>query len=299
MGDATSRGAPVSFPDALRAGIAERGVSLDWLHGRLVDLGTPVSVATLSYWRSGRSQPEHQTSLDALATLEELLFLPAGHLRSRLRPSRRPGPSRGTKSLGELMGGSAAVRRALEQLDYDPDGSASMVETSTQVAFDVDGEGRGRSAVTRSVWKALRNGAQGQPFVFRLSHKSDAVPEFRAISGCSVDKSHADLDTGTFAIEVLLERPLTTGETAITEHQVLVPAEARPDTFYELYLTRRMSEAVLWIRFDPARVPAHCEAYTENGRTPGLTTLRIQGSTSAHHVVRNFGPGKVGIRWRW
>ena len=75
--------------------IAERGVSLEYLRGRLQDLGTPLSVATLSYWRSGRSQPEHQTSLEALTTLEELLYLPAGHLRSRLRPSKRSGPFRG------------------------------------------------------------------------------------------------------------------------------------------------------------------------------------------------------------
>lgn len=299
MGDSTSQGTPASFPEALRAAIAERGVSLEWLRGRLADLGTPVSVATLSYWRSGRSQPEHQTSLDALATLEELLFLPTGHLQSRLRPSRRPGPVPPSKSLSELMGGSAAVRRALHQLDYDPDDYESMVETSIHVTFDVDAHGRGRSAVTRSVWKALRDGAQGQPFVFRMEESSGSVPEFRAVSGCSIGKSHTDLDSGTFATEVLLERALLRGETAISEHQMLLPADAAPDPFFEIYLTRRLSEAMLWVRFDRARVPAHCEAYTEDSRTLDTQVLCLRGSTSAHHVVRGFGPGKIGIRWRW
>jgi len=299
MRDATSQGTPASFPDALRAAIAERGVSLEWLHGRLADLGTPLSVATLSYWRSGRRQPEHQTSLDALGTLEELLYLPTGHLRSRLRPSRRPGPTRGTRSRGELMGGSAAVRHALEQLGYDPDDHESMVETSTQVTLDVDEEGRGRSSVTRSVWKALRDGAQGQPFVYRMATSARTVPEFQAVSGCSIGKSHSDLDAGTFATEVLLERPLLTGETAISEHRVLVPTDASQDTFFELDLTRRLSEAMLWIRFDPARVPSQCEAYTADARKVDVQILSLRGSTSAHHVVRNFGPGKVGIHWRW
>lgn len=294
-----SQGTPASFSDALRSAIAERGVSLEWLRGRLTDLGTPLSVATLSYWRSGRSQPEHQTSLEALATLEELLFLPTGHLKSRLRPSRRSGPFRGSKSLAEIMGGSTAVRRTLEQLGYDPDDTESMVETSTQVTFTVDKEGRGRAAVSRSVWKAVRDGARGQPFVFRMEAPGSAVPEFIALQGCAMGKTHADVDAGVFGVELLLERPLVTGETAITEHQVLVPVDAEPEPFYEVYVTRRLSEVVLWIQFDPDRMPAHCEAYTEDPRSLGRQVLTLRGATSAHHVVRNFGPGKVGIRWRW
>jgi hypothetical protein len=297
--DATSQDTPASFSEALRQAIAERGVSLEWLRSRLADLGTPLSVATLSYWRSGRSEPEHVTSLEALATLEELLYLPTGYLRSRLRPSRRPGPTGGTKSLAELMGGSPAVRHTLEQLGYDPDEAESMVETSTQVTFDVDEQGRGRSAVSRSVWKAVRDGALGQPFVFRMRGMGDAVPEFIARKGCSIGKTHNDIDAGLFGVEVLLERPLMTGETAISEHQVLVPADAEPQTFYEVYVTRRLTEAVLWVRFDRDRVPVHCEAYTEDLRSRSHQVLRLHGTTSAHHVVRNFGPGKLGIRWRW
>jgi len=299
VGEATSQGTPAPFSDALRSAIAERGVSLEWLRGRLTDLGTPLSVATLSYWRSGRSQPEHQTSLEALSTLEELLFLPTGHLRSRLRPSKRSGPFRGSKSLAEIMGGSTAVRHALEQLGYDPEDAESMVESSTQVTFTVDGDGFGRSAITRSVWKAVRDGAQGQPFVFQMEAGRSTVPEFVALRGCAMGKTHIDLAAGVFGVELLLERPLVTGETAITEHQVLVPVGAEPDPFYEVYVTRRLSEVVLWIQFDPDRMPAHCEAYTEDPRSLGRQVLTLRGSTSAHHVVRNFGPGKVGIRWRW
>jgi hypothetical protein len=299
MGGARPQGTPASFADALRQAIEDRGVSLEWLRGRLADLGTPVSAATLSYWRSGRSQPEHQTSLDALATLEEVLYLPAGHLRSRLRPSRRPGPTGGTRSLAALMGGSPAVRHGLEQLGYDPDEPESMVETSTHVTFDLDQEGRGRSAVSRSVWKALRDGAHGLPFVFRLRGTRDSVPEFVARKGCSIGKTHSDTVAGIFGVELLLERPLMTGETAISEHQVLVPADAEPQTFYEVYVTRRLTEAVLWVRFDPDRVPAYCEAYADDLRSQSHQVLRLHGTTSAHHVVRNFGPGKIGIRWRW
>ena len=197
------------------------------------------------------------------------------------------------------MGGSEAVRRALEQLGYDPDATESLVETSVQVTFDVDDQGRGRSAVSRSVWKAVRDGAAGQPFVFTMDSESSAVPEFVALKGCTIGKTYTDVEQGVFGVEVLLERPLATGETAITEHQVLVPLDAHPDPFYEIYLTRRLSEAVLWIRFDGDKLPVHCEAYTEDPRTRDRQVLPRRGTTSAHHVVRNFGPGKLGIRWQW
>ena len=47
-----------------------RQVSLAWLHQRLGERGRPVSVTALSYWRSGRSQPERGTSRDAVEEIQ-------------------------------------------------------------------------------------------------------------------------------------------------------------------------------------------------------------------------------------
>ena len=66
-----------------------RGLSLARLQHRLADSGTPVSVATLSYWQSGRSQPERLDSFHAVVGLEDVLGLPAGGL-SRLLDTPRP-----------------------------------------------------------------------------------------------------------------------------------------------------------------------------------------------------------------
>jgi hypothetical protein len=41
------------FPAAFAEALSRRGVSLSWLHRRLVELGHPVSPTALSYWRSG------------------------------------------------------------------------------------------------------------------------------------------------------------------------------------------------------------------------------------------------------
>jgi hypothetical protein len=293
------QGGPASFSEALSAAVAERGVSLEWLRSRLADLGTPLSVATLSYWRSGRRQPEHQTSLHAIETLEEVLYLPAGHLTSRLGPSRRRGPRARPLTLAERMSATPGTRAVLERLGYDPDSRESLHETSTQVVLDVDMEGRGRSVVTRSVFEALSDGARALPEIFELDQPGGPPPEFRAVSGCAIGATHLDPEAGTFGYEIVLERPLRAGETAIAEHEVVIPVEAPVGTFFEIAIGRRVREAVLWVRFDPRRVPALCEAYTEDTAIPETKVLSVSGTTSVHHIVRNAGPGTLGIRWHW
>jgi hypothetical protein len=68
----TLRQGPASpFAGALRAAIQASGLSLDRLQHRLRERGVTISVATLSYWQSGRSQPQRSQSLVALRHLEE------------------------------------------------------------------------------------------------------------------------------------------------------------------------------------------------------------------------------------
>ena len=48
------------FADVLRAAIQARGLGLERIRERLLAHGVSVSMATLSYWQSGRSQPERR-----------------------------------------------------------------------------------------------------------------------------------------------------------------------------------------------------------------------------------------------
>lgn len=56
------------FAAILRAAVQARGLSLDSLRRELSRHGHELSAATLSYWQSGRSQPERASSLLALRT---------------------------------------------------------------------------------------------------------------------------------------------------------------------------------------------------------------------------------------
>ena len=66
------------FAGALRDAIQARGLGLERIQERLRAEGFSVSLATLSYWQTGRSRPERRESLAALAELEKILGGPAG-----------------------------------------------------------------------------------------------------------------------------------------------------------------------------------------------------------------------------
>jgi hypothetical protein len=295
-----SEGGQTPFANAFGQAIARRGVTLGWLHQRLRSLGTPVSLATLSYWRSGRSQPEHATSLDALRTLDDLLHLPPGHLRSQLSPSRRPGPRRQNRTYGAFIWDVPGAREVFTNMGYSADGQVVLEESSLHLTLDIDETRWGKSMICRSVWRALSEGARGHPDLIELQEPQEGPPEFRAVSGCSLGRSHYDAEHGIYGYEVLLDRHLAVGDTAVTEYVLDFPGEGQTDTMFSQDLTWRISEMVLWARFDPSMMPSTCEAFTtEPDGTTLVHPISLDGTTSAHHVVNNFGPAVVGIRWTW
>jgi len=65
VGDGQESGR-TEFAIRLRAAIATSGLSLDRIQARLRARGVVVSVTALSYWQSGKRQPERQSSLSAV-----------------------------------------------------------------------------------------------------------------------------------------------------------------------------------------------------------------------------------------
>ena len=77
----------VPFHEALRIAVEARGLALERISAHLHARGHTISIATLSYWQSGRSLPGRPASLRALGALESILDVPRGHLAGLL-----PGP---------------------------------------------------------------------------------------------------------------------------------------------------------------------------------------------------------------
>jgi hypothetical protein len=288
--------AEATFPDAFAEALTRRGVTLAWLHERLVECGCPVSTTALSYWRSGRSQPERGTSLDALAEVERLLRVRPGDLTSLLGPSRRPGPRPGERSMQELFADAPGILPALEALGFEGLYD-ELIEQLRHISVDLDEDGRTTSMEVRAIMQARRDGARRTPLILTLDDVSLA-PEFKPVAGCSIGRSLVDPRTGVFAAELLLDHPLARNETCLYE-LVIELAQPSDDTWFDHYAARRLGELLIWVRFDRSRLPSRVERYVRSELGDEAEDLALGGGTAVHAFARAFGPGMLGIRWTW
>lgn len=286
-----------AFAEELDAAINAQGKSLDRLRQQLTELGNPVSRSALSYWRSGARRPEHASSLAAVAALEELLELPPRHLLSRLGPPRRSGPPVDSQLLQVTPPGSAEMVAALGLSEQDLTG---LAEVTTQVVFEVAADGRALRATNRVLFRAVRDGARCSCQLFWAEDERELRPRFRAVAGCTLSPTIVLTEHHLAGCVLQLERPLRLGETTLCEYTVEVPAVDEPADFYELYVSRRTTEVVLWVRFHPSRVPVEAVAYhTVDGVRTDLRRTPMEGLGGVHHRFTNVLPGQVGMRWIW
>jgi hypothetical protein len=284
------------FPQAFADALSRRGVSLAWLHARLVERGHPVSPAALSYWRSGRSQPERGTSREALVEIERLLRVEPGALLDRLGPSRRPGPRPGEKSIRDLFDEAPAVRVTLHELGFEGLYD-ELVEHVRHITVDLDTEGRATVIQVRAVMTARRDGARRSPVVVTLDGH-DEVPVFVPVAGCSFGRSCFDVVSGVFGMELLMDRELRKDESALYELRIELPTPS-PDRFFDHYAARRMSELLVWVRFDQDKLPVRVERFRKVDDIEVTEEIDLGGGLGAHALARGFGPGLLGVRWEF
>lgn len=283
------------FPEAFAAALTRRGVSLAWLHQRLVERGHPVSPAALSYWRSGRSQPERGTSRDALVEVERLLQVPPGTLTGKLGPSRRPGPRPGERGTRELLADRPGILSALGDLGFEGLYD-ELTEHLRHVVVDVDADGFVVAFQLRAAMQARHDGARRTPNL--LTTDGSGPPRFIPIAGCRLGRTHLDTGSGVYASELVLERPLAKDEIGLYELRVEL-SEPSADPSYHHFAARRMAELLVWVRFDPRRLPRLVERRTETEDGEEVREVPLGSGTSAHALARGFGPGMLGLRWSW
>lgn len=285
-----------AFAEAFAEALDRRHVSLAWLRRRLAERGHPVSPAALSYWRSGRSQPERGTSRDALVEIERLLQVPPGELTSRLGPSRRPGPRPAEKTLRELYAETPGMESALRRLGFEGLYD-EMLESVRHITVDVDADGRVCRYQVRALMQARRDGARRTPLIVTQDSQGRA-PRFVTGAGCSLGREVFDDRARVSAVELLLDRTLAKDETSLYELTVELP-EPVDDTCVDHYAARRLNELLVWVRFDPARLPGRVERYVQIGDETQAEALVLGGGAGVHAMARGFGPGILGVRWEW
>jgi hypothetical protein len=282
-----------SFAEVLRTAIEARGLGLERIKERLDAQGISVSVATLSYWQSGRSQPGRKQSLAALPHLEELLDLDRGTLQHALTPPRERGRRCEVVDLGAVWP-EPPQTRVLRSLDTRWDTELERISLHDVVTMGPD-----RSQLSMQVRQVLRARCDGpdRRVVMHCLEDPQAGPaEIHAVRGCTLGTIARDVASGIIGCELVFLEPLRRGQTVVVDYEVL-SRHPRP---HEVRHTRRlrlpMRQYLLEIRFDPNALPAaafHVQDGTDGQR------LELDAEHSLHVVDTDCTAGITGVRWVW
>lgn len=280
-----------AFRDAINA----RDVTLAWLHEQLRLRGNSVSMATLSYWRSGARRPEGVQSIAALSDIEDLLRLHPGALTRLVGSTHRTGPLGPAQfpiDEGDLEDLVTQAFAALGVPFPDP-----CREITTHSITDVDASGNVAHCSTRSIVQCTVGTAIGIPFLEMTPGERTPPPILEAVSGGRISRRYSHPSGQVHGALFELESPLQAPDTAVIEWSVDYPDGYPPSRETGHALARQCRELLVWTRFHPDALPDWIEEKVE---TPGevlLTPLTLDGRTSIHQVRRAFGPGAVELRW--
>ena len=303
------------FATALRNAIRKRGLSLERVRFHLAQRGHDLSIATLSYWQSGRSRPERAASLAALDDLEKVLSVPTGELSGPLRAARgRPGwplpPIGVAATAGAALAGTdlpfvvdEGVRvdevetreRLAAQLGMRFDDSVARVSVQEVVEVRPD-----RSVGRRRIREVVRS--QGEPvrrFMVSGLCRSNGAPQLVVgESNCHAVRMLDSASGGLVVAELALDTPLAADETVIVEYRIDPLGAALPSTGVERTLGAEVDLFVFDLRF-PANDPP--VAITVSGWRAGRQVVEQVPVAGEHQVValEKVGEGCVSASWCW
>lgn len=284
-----------TFAGALRDAVNARDVTLSWLQQQLSARGNRVSMATLSYWRSGARRPEGAQSLAALIDIEELLGLEVGALRRHLGSTNRTGPLGPNRFPIDEEELERAVIHAFRSLGATyPDTSR---ELTTHSVTDVGPDGNVTRSITRSIVQSTVGTITAIPFLEITPGVRTPAPFLDAVSGgrAAAHYSHPDGEVHGMLFE--LDVPLTAPDTAMVEWSVAYPQDYPPTHDTGHALAQKCRELLVWTRFHPDALPDWCEEVVETPDGVTVTPVSLTRGTSVHQVRRAFGPGTLELRW--
>lgn len=289
------------FEAALRAAIRARKLSLERLQCRLRARGTPVSITALSYWQSGRRQPERPDSLLALEQLESVLGLRNGALSALLGPPRPRGRNRRTARaappLTDLWAENTSAAELLARFDTSADGKLTRLGHHDLV--HVDARGDQRKVRARQLLRAERNGADRWVMLFDGS--PGAPTSVRPIRGCRLGRALTDPARKVVVAELVFERALDRDETLLLEYDVVEPVPRERDRAFCRLFRLPVQQYVLELQFDPDCPPSTCESFVGDSAGRDVEPPKppsVDRAGRAHAVALDFGMGVFGARWR-
>ncbi|MDO5534654.1 MAG: hypothetical protein Q4F65_08390 [Propionibacteriaceae bacterium] len=286
------------FADVLTAAIQARGLSLERLRARLEAGGVPVSIATLSYWQSGRSLPTRARSYHTLVELEKILNLEPGHLTRHThtadgRTRRELFEWQRVVPLGELS------TQIIADLGIDMQGQLTRV--TVQDLLEVDADRAETSIEVRVVWRAERQGLHRWAVV-NEADTADSEQAIEPLFGCSLGEVVEVPERNLLVAEMVAPRPLQRGELFTCAYRLSF-GTGQDESFR---LLRAISDPVkalsLAVRFAPSSLPTrvHAGIQAEMEDDQPTTTIPVPlARNEAQFVWTDAKPGVYSLHWDW
>ncbi|SER26609.1 hypothetical protein SAMN05216188_109221 [Lentzea xinjiangensis] len=290
------------FAEALARAVEASGLSLERIQHHLEQRGVQVSLSTLSYWRRGRSRPERPESLQAVAALEEILRLAPGALTGSLGGRRPRGRWVERATALEGIWGDAAIDlgREIARVNRLLPAPAKYLSVRDQAVIGPDR----REVEIRSsaVIEAFEDGVD-RMLIAKTADDTDRSPgDIVAEKSCRVGRVRRDDDHKLLVAEIILDRVLRAGETALVDLRLISDPGADSASADRTFL-RTLRNYVLEVEFHPGAVPVRCHSFTRPGPdAPDVETgeLWIGTTCAAHLVVPEAQAGHVhGVKWEW
>jgi transcriptional regulator with XRE-family HTH domain len=292
------------FAEALRSAIRSSGLSLDRIQARLRARGTPVSIAALSYWQSGKRQPERNDSLTALGELENILKLPPGSLLALLPPPRPRGKQAAAQPVTETVRFERDILLSLltalgspEALDQEQQLTLVGLHDRCQLGAD----GGQRSITTRAVFEARTDGQDRWLLIYNSDDPSAGPPALAAVRNCHLGRQQVDTAHGLMVAELMFDQPIRRGETYLIEYELENAGPPYPicNRTHWREFRRPIREYLLEIHFNSSTIPARCQQFARpvGQKHARMRNLTLDACHSVHAVAIDFGPGLFGIEW--
>jgi len=234
------------FAEALTRAVDETGLSLERIQHHLGQRGLQVSLSTLSYWRRGRSRPERPESLKVVAVLEEILGLPDGDLTGRLGRKRPRGrwvdqPLTLEHIWDEQAGDLGGVMAQIHRLGPTP-----MTYLSLRDVQVIGSDGREAEMRCTGVVQALEDNVDRFLAVQRAEPTDTAVGSIEAGGPCRLGRVRSDEASGFLIAEIIFDRVLRAGETALVDYRITIHPGAVSHTTDRRFL-RAVGRGERWI----------------------------------------------------
>lgn len=294
-----------AFARILSGAIDHRGLTLSRICARLEAAGVPISVATLSYWRSGRSIPEREVSMKALPVLEAVLGLNPGTLTASLPASKPRGrtatrQARYVEQYDEMFTMDSLHRQLMDELDINIAGRLTRLNAIDRIIITSKRAPRTWDYVT--TWRAERSGVQSFPLVYSQGPDGLVDSFIEPLSMCSVGRVLIVKELSIVMAEMLFPEPLKKGDIVMSHCRFRDYPEEAELNEVQVSTAHTIHETALEVRFIGVEPPTHIQRFVRpdwEGAAVEREDVRLYDGVCQVARVGGAAPLVMGYEWSW